>query len=191
MDEHHSAHIEGMKITGKAIPVNDEHVSLEYDVREVPGADAPVAARFNACADYPGFSFEGIIDLRIHEGTFYSRVPQVVFDGTTMNFGVRWASVAQTEDIVRTRLAALLLIDGELWEPTVEPCIYVLRPGHEILILHSTSNLAGNQWVPFSSPSSYRLTQLEDALAHARDVRDGGAQTVPFLEVLIPEAFTA
>ena len=162
-----------MKITGKAIPVNDEHVSLEYDVREVSGADAPVAARFDACADYPGFTFEGVIDLRIHEGTFYSRVPQTVFDGTTMDFGVRWASVAQVEEIVHTGLAALRLIDGELWEPTVEPSLYVPRLAREILILHSNSTLANNQWVPFSSPNSYRLTQLEDALAHAREIRDG------------------
>ncbi|MGK3708686.1 hypothetical protein [Arthrobacter sp. IK3] len=178
-----------MKITGKGIPVNDEHVSLEYDVREVSGADAPVAARFDACPEYPGLSLEGVIDLRIHEGRFYSRVPQTVFDGTTMDFGVRWASVAQVEEIVQTGLAALRLIDGELWEPTVEPSLYVPRLGREIHILHSNSTLANNQWVPFSSPNSYRLTQLDEALAHAREIRDGGAQTVPFLEVLIPEVF--
>lgn len=45
-----------MKIIGKGIPVNEEHVLMEGEVRELTGADAPVAARFDACLDYPGLS---------------------------------------------------------------------------------------------------------------------------------------
>lgn len=178
-----------MKITGKAIPVNDEHILLEGEVRELSGADAPVAARLDACLEYPGLSLEGVIDLRIHDGRFYSRVPQTVFDGTTMDFGVRWATGAQVEDLVRTGLEDLLVIDGQLWEPTVEPALLVSRLGREIHVTHSTSLLAGNPYTPFSEPRCYRLTELDQAIAHARELREGGAETTPIIEVLIPEVF--
>lgn len=180
-----------MKIIGKGIPVNEDHVRLEGEVRELSGADAPVAARLEACAEYPGLSLEGVIDLRIHDGRFFSRVPQTIFDGTTMDFGVRWASGAQLEEIIQSGLERLLVIDGQLWEPTVEPAVYVTRTGRQIHLTHSNSVFAGSFHAPFSSPSAYRITQLDQALARAREVREGGAETVPFIEVLLPEAFTS
>lgn len=108
-----------------------------------------------------------------------------------MDFGVRCASAAQMEEIVRTGLEDFLVIDGRLWEPTEEPALLVPRLGCEIHIIHSISSLAGKPYAPFSTPHCYRITELDQALTRSREVREGGAETVPFIEVLIPEAFAS
>ena len=175
-------------ITGKAIPVYEDRMFMQAEVREADASDAPVAARFDAIGEYPGSGAEEVIDLRAHDGRFYSRVPQAVFDGMTMDFGHHWANPEAVERILRNGLAGLLLIDGQLWEPTVEPALFVTPRRFQITITHS-SNPHIRGWAPFTTPDCFKLTEMDGALAYARQKQGTDEVDAPFLEVLVPEAF--
>lgn len=177
-----------MKILGKAKVVNGPRVLEGAAIPELESSAAPVAARLEASPEYPGSGAEEVIDLRVHDGRFYSRVPQTIFDGTTMDFDIQWGTPSEVERYVRNGLAGLLVIDGTLWEPTAEPALIVARNGSQLYLAHSDGPFS-RPWLPFTAPHSFKLTSLEDALAEARRRKGDSAVQVPFLEVLVPEAF--
>lgn len=168
-------------------------VSMEIPIREVPAADAPLAALVSSSRDFRapnGFNYAG---LRFTDGLLYQL--QVSVQGTPVSpdetdrlkttYGTHAtkAGAAATLEAAKTRY---LSIDGHLWAQIPEPFI-LNGPYGDRIDVHPGPPPRSNAWRCFA------LGEVSAAEAAARGManrHDRPAPAAPEVTILIPEAFT-
>ena len=176
-------------------------LTLTGTVREVTGADAPVAVRVPQNVVFRAPAGAATADIRTLDGEFYiqqygygsdpvpltseSHDPNVEMN---LHYGM-YSTEQEAREALLERIDGVILIDGFFWNRITEPALVVDPNGMSIIV---QSTLTCSPW------RLYSLAEEEEAVEAARRLRRTNGMTAephpsalnPGIELLMPEVIT-